>query len=137
LPIEQFALKQIHSGDGDVKISQPVDYPATAIVLEDKDPRALARGAFDIVNQIKAPYSLNALFLRTGDMSRIYLFPRGKEESKYYGGKPASIEMCGMLVFSKFYDKRLYDNPDPDLVEKVISDVSAPVSKLGLRFFNA
>lgn len=136
LPIEDFDIETILS-DSSVRIGEPRDYPATTFVVEGSNMEQLTARAYEIVRLLNEPIgelkpTYNILFSTNSRINRIYIFPRNMEiqKSEFYGSKPATIEMSGMLIMSKDEDKEKYENADSCMVRRVLEDVTIPKERL-------
>lgn len=141
LPVELFPTKEITS-DKTIKISEPRDYPATAFIVESENAEELAKGIRRMTESLDKQDSgmemtYNLLFSNCWvGLPKAYIFPRDarKQKSEHYNGKPAAIEMSGMLIMSKQEDIKKYRNADndelSDLVTEVLKDVTVPKGKL-------
>ena len=133
LPVEYFDI-QAMSNDGVINMDKPKGYPATTLIVESKNIELIAAKISKIIEVLdKMELTYNLLFSNGVDpqIKKVYVFPRksGVEGSQYYGNKPASIEMAGMLVMSKPEDKQKYDDAtdnhaSEELVKNVLKEVT-------------
>jgi len=140
LPVERFHAKEIASNKS-IKVSRLTDYPATVFVVESDDAEKLIDGVYRITSSLGglsdgAGLTHNVLFSGCGPHPDVYIFPRdsGKQKSKHYKSKPATIEMSGMLVMSDQNDIERYGDADmgalKHLVEDVLEEVTVPGEEL-------
>jgi len=143
LPVEHFPRREIKS-NRKIKISAPVDYPATVFVLEGDGREELAEEAHKIVGMLNRAtdgmeIAHNLLFLDIP--RRIYIFPRRKidiktpeekenEKRHYDGSLPASVEMCGTIVISDMAYIERYKNMSTNELENLAAGILRKVTIL-------
>ncbi|MFC1592867.1 ROK family protein, partial [Candidatus Omnitrophota bacterium] len=132
MPIESVETNQLMAID-DVIISEPVNYPASAIIVESKDKFQLSK----VIDKIRAllnnkDIAFNILFTYKDEgMFRVFVYPRGKETpGNYFSNTFGTPELSGSLTLTTAEDiakvdlDKISEKEARNIIKDVLKDAS-------------